>query len=147
MTMQALQMTPYRHRLGNRVVKYAFLCSIVEMMEKKNASFVWLDEGYESEKDMVHFSSEGHKCILLGAGSPNPEAGTIPLTVLTDWHGQKRQRVVVNLNASSIHIKTLERIAEEVYNRLWDGGIDDEEWDFYRKELVAGFLDTYLYQN
>ena len=137
-------MTNYYHKKGNRCVKYALLNAISDIMKDRAVAHAWIDEGYESEKDMIHFTSGGHKCILLGVACPDIDAGTIELEVLTDWDGEKDQQVTVNLNASDIHINTLDKIACEVYNRLWDPE-EDEEWDEFRKEWVAWALDTYLY--
>ena len=138
-------MTDYYKKMGNRIVKQALLSIIQDIMFKRAvAQFAWLDEGYESEADMVHFTSGGHKCILLGVGCPDEDLTTLPLTVLTDWEGKKDVRVDVTLNISDIRINTLERIACEVYDTLRDDE-EDEEWDDVREEVVANWLDTDFY--
>lgn len=137
-------MTQYYHKKGNRIVKYALLTLIADIMKSNaTAHFCWLDEGFESVKDMIHFSSHGHKCILLGVGCPSPELGVIDLTVLTDFEDVKNERVDVPLFMSDLHINTLEKIACEVYNTLWDPEKDDE-YDIVRDDYVSGYLDTYL---
>jgi len=136
-------MTNYQHKKGNKVIKYAMLCAIEDIMKRNaTAKFTWLDEGFAYEKDMLHFTSGGHKCVLLGVGCPLVDDGVLPLVVRTDWEGEKGVRVDVNLNVKDIHIATLEKIACEVYNTLWNSE-EDDEWDIYRDELVSNFLDTY----
>lgn len=136
-------MTQYQHRKGNRIIKNAYLFAIRHIMTRNaTARFVWVDEGFSSVKDMLHFTSKGHKCILKGVGSPDLIAGTLPLTVYTEFEGEMRN-VDVTLNISDIHIKTLEKIACEVYDTLWDPEQDDD-WDIYAGKLIADFLDTYM---
>lgn len=137
-------MTNYYHKKGNRVYKWALLQLIQDTMWEKAVAFVHTDEGYDREEDMIHFSSHGHKCILLGVGCPNPELGVIDLTVLTDFEGEKDQRVDVPLFLGDIHIKTLEKIANEVYDLLWDPE-QDPDWEDIKKDYVSNFLDTYFY--
>lgn len=138
-------MTKYYEKKGNRVVKTALLSIIQDIMFKNaTANFCWLDEGYESDEDMIRFTSGGHKCLLLGVGCPDETLSTLPLTVMTDWEGEPNQTVDVTLNLSEIRINTLERIACEVYNTLWDPE-EDEEWDFIREDVVAAWLDTDFY--
>ena len=137
-------MNSYRHKKGNRITKMAFLAIISDIMKTRAvAHFVWLDEGFDSDADRVHFTSGGHKCILAGVGCPNLEDATIPLTVETEWEGKPNQRVDVTLNISDIHINSLEKIACEVYNTLWLPEFD-EDWEIVRQETVAQYLDTYL---
>jgi len=137
-------MNSYRHKKGNRITKVAFLAIVSDIMKTRAVShFVWLDEGFDSDADRVHFTSGGHKCILAGVGCPDLENCTIPLTVETDWEGKPNQRVDVTLNISDIHINSLEKIACEVYNTLWLPEFD-EDWEIVRQETVAQYLDTYL---
>lgn len=125
--------------MGNRVYKSALLHLIQDTMWEKAVAFVHTDEGYSYESDMIHFSSDGHKCILLGVGCPDVEKGTIPLQVLTDGN-----RMDVNLEMQFLHIKTLEKIANEVYDLLWDPEQDDD-WEIVKSDYVSNFMDTYFY--
>ena len=137
-------MTNYYHKKGNRIVKYALLTLIADIMKSNaTASFTWLDEGYENDNQRIHFSSDGHKCMLEGVGCPNLEKGVIPLKVRTVWDGEPDVLVDVNLEMQFLHINTLEKIACEVYNTLWDPEKDDE-YDIVRDDYVSGYLDTYL---
>lgn len=136
-------MTQYQRKQGNRIVKFALLTLITDIMTQTKTQFVWLDEGYENDNQRIHFSSSGHKCMLEGVGRPNPELGVIDLTVRTDFEGEKDQRVDVPLFLSDIHINTVEKIACEVYNALWNPEKDDE-YDMVRDYYVSGYLDTYL---
>ena len=132
-------MTNYYHKKGNRVYKWALLQLIQDTMWEKAVAFVHTDEGYSYESDMIHFSSDGHKCILLGVGCPKVEEGIIPLKVQSDgeiWD--------VNLEMQFLHIKTLERIANEVYDLLWDPE-QDPDWEDIKRDYVSNFLDTYFY--
>lgn len=132
-------MTNYYHKKGNRVYKWALLQLIQDTMWEKAVAFVHTDEGYSYESDMIHFSSDGHKCILLGVGCPKVEEGIIPLEVLTDG-----ERYKVDLEMQFLHIKTLERIANEVYDLLWDPE-QDPDWEDIKRDYVSNFLDTYFY--
>ena len=136
-------MTNYKHKKGNRIIKMAYLM-ITEYIMKRNATakFCWLDEGFENNKDRIHFTSEGHKCMLVGVGCPD-ENNDIPLIVETEWEGKKNQRVDVTLNMSKIHIDTLEKIACEVYNTLWNPEVD-EDWEIIKDETIVGLLDQSL---
>ena len=138
-------MTKYYHKKGNRIVKYALLNLIADIMKSNaTASFTWLDEGYENDNQRIHFSSDRHKCMLVGVGCPNVEKGIIPLKVKTEWEGEKDVLVDVNLEMQFLHIKTLEKIACEVYNTLWDPEKDDE-YDIVKGDYIETFLDTYFY--
>lgn len=132
-------MTQYYHKKGNRVYKSALLQLIQDTMWEKAAAFVHTDEGYSYESDMIHFSSDGHKCILLGVGCPNVEKGTIPLKVLTDG-----DTVDVEVEMQFLHINTLEKIANEVYDLLWNPE-EDEDWEDVKSDYTSYFLDTYFY--
>ena len=132
-------MTQYYQKMGNRVYKAALLELIQDIMWKKAVSFVHTDEGYSYESDMIHFSSDGHKCILYGVGCPNVEKGTIPLKVLTDG-----VMMDIDLEMQFLHIKTLEKIANEVYDLLWIPE-EDDDWETVKSDYVSGFLDTYFY--
>ena len=141
-------MTNYQHKKGNRIVKFALLTIIQDIMKTRAvAKFVWLDEGFENDSDRVHFTSGGHKCILAGVGCPevldDTLTGNLPVIVETEWEGKPNQRVDVTLNISDIHINSLEKIACEVYNSLWLPE-SDEDWEIVRQETVAQYLDTYL---
>ena len=137
-------MTNYYHKMGNRVYKMALLQLITDTMWDKAVSFVHTDEGYDYEKDMIHFSSDGHKCILLGVGCPKVEEGIIPLRVRTEWDGEQDISVDVNLEMQFLHIKTLEKIACEVYTLLYDLE-EDPDWEDIKKDYVSAFLDTDFY--
>lgn len=138
-------MTKYYHKKGNRIVKYALLNLIADIMKSNaTASFTWLDEGYENDNQRIHFSSDGHKCMLVGVGCPDVEKGIIPLKVRTEWEGEKGVLVDVNLEMQFLHIKTLEKIACEVYDTLRDPEKDDE-YDIVKGDYIETFLDTYFY--
>lgn len=138
-------MTKYYHKKGNRIVKFALLNLIADIMKSNaTASFTWLDEGYENDNQRIHFSSDGHKCMLTGVGCPDVGKGIIPLKVNTEWEGEKDVLVDVNLEMQFLHIKTLEKIACEVYNTLWDPEKDDD-YDIVKSDYIQTFLDTYFY--
>ena len=135
-------MTNYYHKKGNRIVKYAFL-DIIENIMKSNAvaSFTWLNEGYENDNQRIQFKLNGCKYRLEGVGCPNTELGIIKLKVtriddkkVFDW----------TFDIGGIRIKTLEKIACEVYNTLWNPE-EDEEWDDIRNNTIEYYLDTFFY--
>lgn len=134
-------MTNYYHKKGNRVYKWALLQLIQDIMFEKAVSFVHTDEGYAYESDMIHFSSDGHKCILLGVGCPVDieEKFTLPLRVLTDGESYD-----VDLEMRFLHINTLEKIANEVYDLLWDPE-EDPCWDYMKEFYVSRYLDAHFY--
>ena len=137
-------MTKYQRQQGNRIIKVALLNLIADIMKSNaTASFTWLDEGYENDNQRIHFTSDGHKCMLEGVGCPNVEKGIIPLKVRTEWEGEKDVLVDVDLEMQFLHINTLEKIACEVYDTLRNPEKDDE-YDIVRNDYVSNFLDTYL---
>ena len=137
-------MTEYFHKKGNRIVKYAFFCAIKMLMDDHNLKRLeFEDNSFDKESDRLTFTSGGHKCRLFAIGLPNEDTYSIPLTVRTMWEGEY-QDVDVTLNLSDIHIKTVEKMCYEVYD--WLRGFDDIDWYDFRKETVAGFLDTYMGQ-
>ena len=137
-------MTNYYHKKGNRIVKYALLELIADIMKAGAvASFTWLDEGYENDNQRIHFTSDGHKCMLVGVGCPDVVNGIIPLKVRTEWEGEKDVLVDVNLEMQFLHINTLEKIACEVYDTLRLE--DEDEYENVRREYVANWLDTDFY--
>ena len=133
-------MTNYYHRKGNQVIKCAFL-DIIQYIMKENAtaSFIWLDEGYENDKQRISFSCNGQQYRIEGVGCPNDDYDSLPLTVSTDGRTE-----TITFTIGDIKISTLEKIACEVYNTLWDPE-KDEEWDRMKDMTVGYFLDTYLY--
>lgn len=136
-------MTEYYHKKGNRIVKYAFLCAILNILEAHKLNRIeFEDNAFDQESDRLTFTSEGHKCRLVAIGKPDMEYCDLPLTVRTMWEGEY-QDVDVTLNLSKIHIKTVENMCCEVYDWLRDE--NDDDWHDFRKQLVAGYLDTYLY--
>lgn len=138
-------MTKYYHKKGNRIVKYALLNLIADIMKSNaTASFTWLDEGYENDNQRIHFTYGGIRCILDGVGCPvtlddGLPDGTIKLKY-TMLHNEKTYESLFSL--SDIHINTLEKIACEVYDTLRRE--DDDEYDQVRNDYVSNFLDTYL---
>jgi len=138
-------MTEYYHKKGNRIIKYAFLTAIKTLLEKNNLiGLEFEDNAFDKESDRVKFTSAGHKCRLFSIGMPDTDNALLPMIVRTDWEGEKDVEVSVTLHLSDIHIKTIENICYEVYD--WLRREDDDDWHEFRKELVAGWLDTDLYR-
>ena len=141
-------MTKHYHKKGNRIIKYAYLLIISEIIESNNKGKpCWLDEGYENEAQRIHFTSEGHRCILAGVKCPPKEDGNLtgylPLIVETKWENNDNQKVEVTLPISKIHIATLRKITCEVYDNLRDPE-KDPDWLTIEMETVANFLDTHI---
>ena len=135
-------MNEYRRKQLNRIFKYAMLNLIEDTMKSKAVAFVHTDEGYDKVSDMIHFSSDGHKCVLLGVGCPNHYDATIPLKVSTEWEGEKNVSVDVNLELEFIHINTIEKIACEVYNLLWNPE-EDDEWEKVRQWYFESYMQEF----
>lgn len=136
-------MTNYYTKKGNRIIKYAYLSFIRDFMISHAVAVVHMDEGYENDAQRIRFSTCGRKCLLDGINCPNTERGILPMTVTTEWMDKPNQRVDIDLNIGDIHIKTLERIAEEVHSLLWIPE-KDGEWDVYKQGYISDYLDTYL---
>lgn len=135
-------MTEYRKKFLNRIFKFAMLNLIEDTMKSKAVAFVHTDEGYDKESDMIHFSSDGHNCILLGVGCPNHDNAIIPLKVRTEWEGKPNVSVDVNLELEFIHINTIEKIACEVYSLLWNPE-EDEEWEVIRQWYFESYMQEF----
>lgn len=128
---------------GNRIVKMALLNLIGDAMKKHDVYAVWMDEGYESNEDMIHFTFEGHKCTLVGIRNVNQKYSTIDLEIISDYEGEKNQRLILPVHITLLNVNTVEKIAEEAYNLLWNPE-EDDEYEDVRKNYVANWLDTYL---
>ena len=132
-------MTNYQHKKGNRIIKIALLNLIADIMKSNaTASFTWLDEGYENDKQRIHFTYCGIEQMVVGMWCPDVENGLITLKTKNGL-GQ----VAITANIKDIRIQTLEKIACEVYDTLRDPEKDDE-YDIVRDDYVSNFLDTYL---
>jgi hypothetical protein len=124
-----------------QVIKFAYLQSINESLERLGVNTLRMT-GYENDADRVHFTNAGKRCVLYGvkwASLDDLNDGIINLMLLAKnpdldvWD--------VRLNLKTFRLKTLERIAYEVYD--WCKGEDWEDWEDYRKELIANWLDSY----
>ena len=127
---------------GNRIVKMAYLYSINESMKRLGVNVLRMT-GYVHDADRVHFTNAKRRCILYGvkwADENDLNDGIINLIVMTKtpafllWD--------VRLNIDKFRVKTLERIAYEVYD--YCKGEDWDDWEDYQRELIAGWLDTHL---
>lgn len=140
-------MTKRQHLKGNFIIRCAYAFTIYEMLLKHHLKVLEFDS-YENDSQYIRFSSEGHKCKLLGVVNPGFSTieewrtnGNITLLVETDFQGEKRAVVEVTLDVRKIHINTMQKICYEVYD--WLRNTDDEDWDIFEKELIANWLDTY----
>ena len=134
-------MTEYMTKKGNRVIKFAFLYSICDVLKNNGIRFlIFEDHAFDKESDRVKFTYDKRKCILVGVGTPDLENATILLRVRTEWEGEPNTEVDVTVALENLHINTVERIAYEVYD--WLRKEDDEDWDVYRDNLVASWLDS-----
>ena len=132
-------MTKYRRKQINRIYKIAMLNLIKNTMKSKSVVFVPTDEGYDKKSDMIHFSSKGHKCILYGVYNVKPESAIIELKVKTKNFDKP---VIFPLSLSDIHINTIERIACEVYNLLWNPEVD-EDWEDVRQWYYEAYMQEF----
>ena len=124
-----------------RVIKFAYLQSINESLERLGVNTLRMT-GYENDNDRVQFINGKRKCTLYGvkwASLDDLNDGIINLMLLAKnpdldvWD--------VRLNLKTFRLKTLERIAYEVYD--WCKGEDWEDWEDYQKDLIANWLDSY----
>lgn len=114
--------------------KLAYIAAITAFMEKKGVHFIHFDESsYGSKQDMVHFTSDGHRCILLGMGVPDKK-GTIPMKV--EW---KHDIWDVALPPKSLSLGAIQRIAYEAYD--WIKDPEDEDWMII-EESIKQILDS-----
>lgn len=123
---------------GNIIIKMAYAEAISDLLDKHGLTTLYMDEGFDYDKDMIHFKYEGRRCKLLGVKKPkiDNEGYTIPL--LVEYKGEEWELPV----GSHLHIDTLRRITNEVYDWLRDE--NDEDWDVFEKNLITNNLDTYM---
>jgi hypothetical protein len=96
-------------------------------------------DGYENEKDMVHFTNDGHKCILVGVSDVDMVEGLIHFILRTKLDGNLDDYEVI-LPVESFRLNTLKRIAYEIYDYVGFG--EDKDFEECYKETVANWFDT-----
>lgn len=139
-------MTQYYHKKGNRITKFALLNLIADIMHEKAVAVVHTDEGYENEKQRIHFKVDGIRYVLDGVQCPDVEKGTITLNITSSLTGAFDKPLCYEavFSLGEIRISTLEKIANEVYDLLWIPELNDD-YDMVREDYINGFLDTYFY--
>ena len=139
-------MTNYYHKKGNRITKFALLNLIADIMHEKAVAVVHTDEGYENENQRIHFKVDGIRYVLDGVQCPDVEKGTITLNITSSLTGAFDKPLCYEavFSLSDIHINTLEKIANEVYDLLWVPELNDD-YDMVREVYINEFLDTYFY--
>lgn len=126
-------------RVGNSIVKHAYLELIVEALADRSVAHFTLD-GYENDNDRVHFTYGGKKCILYGVHYTNPEDGILKLDVLATNDGV-RDIWELPIDIRDMRFQTLDRIAYEIYDFCKDA--DWEDYEDVRKEYIAQGMDAY----
>ena len=99
--------------------------------------------GYERDSDRVKFQSEGRKCYLYGVVA-NPdycEDWILPVKVIATNNGV-RDIWEVNLSLAKMKVKTLKRIAYEVYDACKDA--DWEDFEEVENEAIRNQVLDYM---
>lgn len=130
-------MTNYFTRKGNRIIKFAYVEAIGEWLENAKLHTLYINEGFENDKQMIHFTYNGTKLKVLAVKLPSELNDKLNLIV-----EHKGLSFNIWIPISKIKIQTLRRIANEVYDWLRDA--EDEEWDEYEGKLISENLDTYM---
>ena len=107
--------------------------------DKGIGEIIFNPSDYSSRKDMVHFTFDGHKCTLLGVFAVSVNDGILGCVLDTEDEGV----VNLNLNYQYFNEKTLDRIANEVYDYVRP--IEWADWESARKCWVANWLDSMVY--
>lgn len=123
---------------GNNIIKWAYVEAIADLLDKHNLTTLYMDEGFAYDEDMIHFKYEGRRCKLLGVKKPQIDIDGYTMPLLVEWDKKEWELPV----GSHLHIDTLRRITNEVYDWLRDG--NDDDWDEFEKNLIANNLDTYM---
>ena len=123
-------------RVGNSIVKHAYLELIADSIKKiTKSTFLELD-GYESDTQRVTFTYGGKKCRLYGVYLPTIETPLLSLCLMV---GKERYDVPIHL--TDFRFTTLDRIAYEIYD--YCKGADDDDYEDVRKEYIAQGMDAY----
>jgi hypothetical protein len=118
------------------------MCDIIaHSILKRNVKRLYFDRRtYAYEKDMVHFTWGGERCVLYAIEKPDFEKGVIPMLVKAKNRRKNPELWGVEIPIDELQCKTLERIAYETYD--WCKEAEDEDFDDVKKEKVADWLDT-----
>ena len=123
----------------NARVRAAYLDIIETAMRKANVQRVeFEDKAYDREQDKVHFTFDGERVTLAEVAVPSLDTMQLPMVVVC-----KKGKQVRGLTADIVwlQVKTLKRIAYEVYD--WVRGGDWEDFDVVEKDTIAGYLDSW----
>lgn len=123
---------------GNNIIKMAYARAISDILNKHHLTTLYMDEGFVYDEDMIHFKYEGKRCKLIGVKRPKIDSEGYTLPLIVEWNKTRWELPV----GSHLHIDTLRRITNEVYDWLRDG--NDDDWDEFEKNLIANNLDTYM---
>ena len=133
--------------IGNSITRSAYLELIYDSIKKQGEKYHSIDlKGYESEKDMVHFTYGRKRCVLYGVivNEDSFDNGYFNIIVSTkDYQNYPKADCLWNIpvNIKDFRFKTLDRIAYEVYD--YCKGEDDPDYEEARKEYIAGGMDNY----
>ena len=97
--------------------------------------------GYENDNQRVAFQYAGKKCKLYAVSLPDFDKGTIVLVVFAKNGGEKEELWGVSVEVRDLRLKTLDRIAYEVYD--YCKGEDDRDYEDEVKDTLAGWMDNY----
>lgn len=133
-------------RIAKSIIKLAYLDLIDNSIRKitkfNGLSHIDLD-GYENDNDRVKFTYGGKKCTLFGVWLPyikGDKPNSLPVTVFAR-HNNASTLWDITIDARDLRIKTLDRIAYEVYD--YCKGEDDEDYEIAIKDSIAGWMDNY----
>lgn len=134
------------NRVGDAIAKHAYLELIADSIAKitrySGLSHIEM-KGYENDNDRVHFQYGGKRCTLYGVFTPNLDASTpdsITLQVKA-WHDNVYALWDLPIDARSFRFKTLDRIANEIYE--YCKGENDLDYEEAIKDYIAKGMDNY----
>ena len=124
---------------GNSIARFAYLELIDDTLKLLSVNRLEMG-GYAYDSDRVHFTYGGKKCLLYGIGNINTETGDFNIQVIATNDGV-RDVWELPVNVKDFRLKTLDRIAYEVYD--FCKGEEDDEYEDVIKEYIAGGMDNY----
>lgn len=126
-------------RVGDNITRHAYLELIDDTLKLLSVNRMEMG-GYDRDSDRVRFTYGGKRCLLYGVGGVNSETGDFTIRVIATNDGI-RDIWELPVNVRDFRLKTLDRIAYEVYDYCQDGNsVDYEE---ARKEYIADGMDRY----
>ena len=131
-------------KTGNAITRHAYLELIFDSMYKVMRSPIHLElDGYENDKDRVHFTYGGKKCVLHGVFLPDLDESKPDTLAMTVFAENNKEKTLwdITVDLRDLRFKTLDRIAYEVYDYCKTPY--DRDYEETIKDYIAGNMDAY----